>query len=111
MPMIARCRRSLLVALAALVAGFAPVRAEEKAKELELKPKWKKGDTTRYEMTKSQVRESDGKVTRKILTRTPVSRRPRSCCISTETQHALRSLVVACLQRKAGFHLFAACSR
>jgi hypothetical protein len=57
---------ALLVALAAL----APARAQDKA--LDLKPTWKKGDTARYEMTKTQTRENDGKIVRKVATRTPV---------------------------------------
>ena len=39
------------------------------------------------------------------------SRRPRSCCVSMETQHDLHFSVIACFLRKAGFHLFAACSK
>lgn len=57
---------ALIVALAAL----APARAQEKS--LDLKPAWKKGDVERYEMTKTQTRENDGKVVRKVATRTPV---------------------------------------
>ena len=66
--MIPRCR---LLLLAALVAGLAPARADD-AKTLELKPKWKKGDAVRYDMTRTQVRESDAKVVRKVTTHTPV---------------------------------------
>lgn len=66
--MIPRC---CLLLLAALVAGFAPARADD-AKSLELKPKWKKGDAVRYDMTKTQVRESDAKVLRKVTTHAPV---------------------------------------
>ena len=71
--MIARCCLASLVALAALVVAFGPARATPgAAKGLELKPKWKKGDTVRYDMVKTQVREADGKVTRKVRTTTPV---------------------------------------
>jgi hypothetical protein len=72
--MIARCCLSALVALAAVV-GFAPARATPspaEAKALELKPKWKRGDAARFDMVKTVTRESDGKVTRKVTTRTPV---------------------------------------
>jgi hypothetical protein len=68
--MRARFRPALV---AALVAGFAPARGDSAdEKSLELKPAWKKGDVARYEMTRTQVRESDGRVDRKVVTRTPV---------------------------------------
>jgi hypothetical protein len=51
--------------------GHAPA-ARPDEKTLELKPKWKKGDSARYEMTKTQLREADGKVVRKVGTHAPV---------------------------------------
>lgn len=62
--------RLCLVLLAAACLGI-PATADE-LKELELKPKWKSGDIARYEMTRIQVREVDGKPVRKVVTRTPV---------------------------------------
>lgn len=47
------------------------VRGEE-PKVVEFKPKWKRGDSFRYEMTRTEVREEDGKVIRKVTVRTPV---------------------------------------
>jgi hypothetical protein len=65
--MFARFSLILLAGLLALPAlGREP-------KILELKPKWKIGDTLRYEMTRTLVREVDGKVVRKVITRTPVA--------------------------------------
>jgi hypothetical protein len=63
----------LLALVAALGAGFGPARpAGAETKTPELKPKWKKGDTARYEMLKLQVREADGKEVRRVSTRTTV---------------------------------------
>lgn len=63
-----RCSLTLL-ALVALAA--APVRADD-PKSVDLAPKWKKGDTVRYEMLGTQVREQDGKEIRNVSTRTLV---------------------------------------
>jgi hypothetical protein len=70
--MTPRCCLLTVVVLGALGAGVAPARAPSADAKTELKPKWKKGDSVRYEMVKTQSRESDGKVTRKVTTRTPV---------------------------------------
>ena len=59
----------MLLALVALAA--APVRADDPT-SIDLAPKWKKGDTVRYEMLGTQVREQDGKEVRNVSTRTLV---------------------------------------
>ncbi len=66
--MRARCL-PILLALVALAA--APMRADE-PKSIDLAPKWKKGDTVRYEMLGTQVREQDGKEVSQVATRTLV---------------------------------------
>lgn len=64
--------RLCLVVLAAVLLCVSAPAEEPKQPDLELKPKWKKGDIVRYEMTRTQTREIEGKVTRKVVVRTPV---------------------------------------
>jgi hypothetical protein len=64
--MFSRCGLLLFVGLL-----FAPALAAQ-PKVMELKPRWKRGDALRYEMTRTHAREADGKVVRKVVTRTPV---------------------------------------
>lgn len=65
--MFARFGLILLTGLLAL-----PALGDE-PKVLELKARWKPGDTLRYEMTRTLVRAVDGKAARKVVTRTPVA--------------------------------------
>jgi|GEM_PF-4261621 len=44
----------------------------EEPKVVEFKPKWKRGDSFRYEMTRTEVRAEDDKVIRKATVRTPI---------------------------------------
>lgn len=67
MPTFARLAVLTVLSLAALPA----VRADE-PKALELKPLWKQGEKVRYEMTRKQTREQDGKLVRTGSSRAPV---------------------------------------
>jgi hypothetical protein len=64
--------RFCVVLLAAALLSVPASAEEPKLPELELKPKWKKGDIVRFEMTRTQSREVDGKTARKVSVHTPV---------------------------------------
>jgi hypothetical protein len=61
--------RSILAALAFFTWAVAVPAANQ---TVEIRPHWKTGEAIRYQMTKTQVREFDGKVLRKFQTTTPV---------------------------------------
>ncbi|MCI0702488.1 MAG: hypothetical protein L0241_15500 [Planctomycetia bacterium] len=63
------CR--LLLPCILIASAFRPAPAEE-MKSLEILPMWKKGEALRYEMTRVQLHENDGKVVRKTNCRTPL---------------------------------------
>jgi len=74
--MTACCRVLLPLVLVAGVFGSAPA---EETKAITLMPKWKKGDTLRYEMTRTQSRLVDGKEVRKTASRTPLEVEVMDC--------------------------------
>jgi hypothetical protein len=61
--------RACLILATALAAG--PLVARQ-PQPVELKPRWQAGDSARYEMTRTLVRQADGKVVRKATSHTAV---------------------------------------
>ncbi|MCS6863527.1 MAG: hypothetical protein RMJ56_00020 [Gemmataceae bacterium] len=58
--------------LATLTLLSVVVAASAERPTVEIRPVWRMGDAVRYQMTKTQQREFDGKVLRKVQTTTPV---------------------------------------